>query len=112
MRLVMCLLMFLVLSFSDVIAGSVNDNRAVTCDTVSCERTFDYFYHQALSKREAGLYDEAFDLFEHCLLLAPNSPIVQSELYSIYLYLGRKDEAINMIKIGRASCRERVWLRV
>lgn len=111
MRLVMCLLMFLVLSFSDVIAGSVNDNRAVICDTVSCERTFDYFYHQALSKREAGLYDEAFDLFEHCLLLAPNSPIVQSELYSMYLYLGRKDEAINMIKNAAAGDSDNYWYR-
>ena len=80
-------------------------------DSVAKARAFDYFYIQALSLREAEKYDEAFDLFEHCLSLQPSSPIVQYELYSMYNFLGRSDEALRMIEQASAGDPGNFWYR-
>lgn len=80
-------------------------------DSVAKARAFDYFYIQALSLREAEKYDEAFDLLEHCLSLQPSSPIVQYELYSMYNFLGRSDEALRMIEQASAGDPGNFWYR-
>ena len=83
----------------------------VNDDSIARARAFDYFYIQAISLREAERYDEAFDMLEHCLSLQPASPIVQYELYSMYSYLGRKDEALRMIENASAGDPGNYWYR-
>ena len=61
-------------------------------DSAASRRAFDYFYLQALSMKEQERYDEAYDLFEHCLSLSPESPAIYYELYWMYAYLGRQKE--------------------
>ena len=80
-------------------------------DSVARARAFDYFYIQAVSMREAERYDEAFDLLEHCLALQPSSPIVQYELFSMYSFLGRNEEAIRMIENASAGEPDNYWYR-
>ncbi len=111
MRQLMFLLLFLLFPFALLEAQNGNDHNITLPDTVSEARTFDYFYHQALLKREAECYDEAYDLFEHCLSLNPGSPVVLYELYSMYLYLGRTEEALSMIEQAVKGDSTNFWYR-
>lgn len=85
--------------------------RGDSCDVVAGERTFDYFFLQALSLKEQERYDEAFDLLEHCLSLQPSSAAVSYELYSMYSYLGRKEEALAMMKRAADGDPKNYWYR-
>lgn len=84
---------------------------AIDGDSVSVARTFDYFYLQALSLKEQERYDEAFCLLEHCLTLQPDAAAVLYELSAIYSYLGRKEEAIDMMKRAVACDPGNYWYR-
>lgn len=78
-------------------------------DSVAISRSFDYFYHRALLLKEQERYDEAFSLFEHCLTLQPASSVVMCELYSMYMYLGRKNEALEMVRKAAEGDSENYW---
>ncbi len=67
-------------------------------DSVSQERAVDYYYLQALSYVEQEKYDVAFDMLEHCRALSPESSSVMFELVDMYQYLGKKSEALEMLK--------------
>lgn len=86
----------LLLSFSTLASG-LNIKKSPV-DSIADNRRFDYFYMQALFLKEQGDYASAFDMFEHCLAINPQSPIVLSELSSLYQYLGRNDEAIEKMR--------------
>ncbi len=108
---------FLLLQFVQPSAaneGAVGDTLCVQmdeCDTVARERAFDYFFLEALSLREQERYDEAFDFFEHCLWLQPGSSAVSYELYSMYAYLGRKEEALAMMQRAAEGDPGNFWYR-
>ena len=91
--------------------AAAGNGTVVEGDSVARARAFDYFYIQAISLREAEKYDEAFDMLEHCLALQPSSPIVQYELYSMYCYLGRKEEALAMIENASLGDPGNYWYR-
>lgn len=78
-------------------------------DSAASRRAFDYFYLQALSMKEQERYDEAYDLFEHCLSLSPESPAIYYELYWMYAYLGRQKEAVDMIQRAVEGDPENYW---
>lgn len=80
-------------------------------DSVAHIRAFDYYFLQALSLKEQERYDEAFELFEHCLAIQPQSSSVFYELYAMYLYLGRREEAIAMIKRAAENDPQNFWYR-
>lgn len=84
-------------------------HRDDSCDIVAGERAFDYFFLQALSLKEQERYDEAFELFEHCLSLQPGSSAVSYELYSMYSYLGRKEEALAMMQRAADGDPKNYW---
>lgn len=110
MRKVLGIIILLLLLPLQVFAA-VEAAAVVNDDSIARARAFDYFYIQAISLREAERYDEAYDMLEHCLSLQPASPIVQYELYSMYSYLGRKDEALRMIENASAGDPENYWYR-
>lgn len=82
-----------------------------TSDAVARERAFDFFFLEALALRDQERYDEAFDLLEHCLSLQPGSAVVSYELYSMYAYLGRKEEALAMMKRAAEGDPGNFWYR-
>lgn len=86
-------------------------NKADSSDAVARERAFDYFFLQALSLREQERYDEAFDLFEHCLALQPASSAVSYELFSMYSFLGRKEEALAMMQRAAKGDPKNYWYK-
>lgn len=86
-------------------------HKVDSSDAVARERTFDYFFLQALSLREQERYDEAFDLFEHCFALQPGSSAVSYELFSMYSFLGRKEEALAMMQRAAKGDPDNYWYR-
>lgn len=108
------LLLFLSLQVSVANSYLATDSlcsKTDTSDEIARQRTFDYFFVQALSLREQERYDEAFDLLEHCLWLQPSSSAVSYELYSMYSYLGRKSEALEMMKRAAEGDPKNFWYR-
>lgn len=95
------LLLLLVVQPSSAREGADGDtlcHRPDTSEAVARERAFDFLFLEALSLRDQERYDEAFDLFEHCLSLQPGSAVVSYELCAVYAYLGRKEEALAMMQ--------------
>jgi tetratricopeptide (TPR) repeat protein len=64
-------------------------------------RKFDYFYYEALKLKNAGQYDAAFDMFNHCLAMDSTSAPLLFELSGFYLRQQRIDKAVDML--GRAG---------
>ncbi len=102
MRIVIALLLLLLFvqpsSAREKADGDTLCHRLDTCEAVARERAFDYLFLEALSLRDQERYDEAFELLEHCLSLQPSSAAVSYELSSMYAYLGRKEEALAMVR--------------
>lgn len=80
-------------------------------DTLSRRRAFDYCYLQALSLKEQGEHDAAYEMFEHCHSLNPSSPAVLFELSVYYIYLGKKGEALEMMKRAVSMEPKNFWYR-
>ena len=74
------------------------DNMPTADDTVARRRAFDYYYLQALALKEQGSHDAALEMFEHCLSIDPDSPVVLFELSNYYMYLGKKNEALALMQ--------------
>ncbi len=74
-------------------------------------RAFDYYYLQALALREQGAHDAALEMFEHCLSLAPSSPSVLFELSTYYMFLGKKNEALQMMQRAVKEEPANFWYR-
>lgn len=112
MRTLILLLLLLPLQWCAAL-GHTDSNtlchKVDSSDVVARERAFDYFFLQALSLREQERYDEAFDLFEHCLALQPSSSAVSYELFSMYSFLGRKEEALAMMQRAAEGDPKNYW---
>lgn len=114
MRILLAILLLLPLQWCVAYDYTDSDTlhyRSDSCDAVARQRAFDYFFLQALSLREQERYDEAFDLLEHCLSLQPASSAVSYELYSMYSYLGRKEEALAMMQRAAEGDPKNYWYR-
>lgn len=61
---------------------------------------FDYFFHEAQRQHNAHNYDAAFDLFNFCYTLNPNSGAVLYELSSLYKYL--RNDSLSISHMERA----------
>jgi tetratricopeptide (TPR) repeat protein len=74
------------------------DTLPTADDTLARRRAFDYYYLQALAFKEQGSHDDALEMFEHCLSIDPNSPVVLFELSNYYMFLGKKSEALALMQ--------------
>ena len=74
------------------------DTRPTADDTLARRRAFDYYYLQALALKEQGSHDDALEMFEHCLSIDANSPVVLFELSNYYMFLGKKSEALSLMQ--------------
>lgn len=71
--------------------SSKNSLSKVTVDPLSPEerRRFDYYFLEAVRLKEKGELDAAFDMYEHCLEIHPESAVTLYELAKFYMYLGQ-----------------------
>ncbi len=61
-------------------------------------RRFEYYYLEATKKKLAGLHDEAFALYRHCLELNPEAGEVMYELGLYYMGLRNEEEGERYLK--------------
>lgn len=71
--------------------SSKNSLSKVTVDPLSPEdrRRFDCYFLEAVRLKEKGELDAAFDMYEHCLEIHPESAVTLYELAKFYMYLGQ-----------------------
>lgn len=61
-------------------------------------RKFDYYFYGALNAKAMGKYDEAMDLFHHCLALDSTNANVLIELGTFYNVLQEKNKAFDFLR--------------
>lgn len=61
---------------------------------------FDYFFHEAQRQNNARHYDAAYELFNYCLMLNPNSGAVLYELSSLNRYL--RNDSLSIVQMEKA----------
>lgn len=61
-------------------------------------RKFDYYFLEAVRLKEKGNYDAAFNMYEHCLDIDPNSATVLYELSQFYMFLKQPERALVALK--------------
>lgn len=92
------LLTFLLLAscfFGQMYSASVS-----TDDKEEDDAVFSYFFHEAQRQNNARHYDAAYDLFNFCLALNPNSGSVLYELSSLNKYL--RNDSLAIAQMERA----------
>lgn len=77
----------------------------------SQQRKFDYYFYEAVRLKEKGAWDEAFDMYSHCLAIHPNSAVVQYELSQFYMYLGQHQRGESALKVAVAAEPENYWYK-
>jgi len=61
-------------------------------------RKFDFFFLEALRLKEKKEMGAAFEMYNHCLAIHPESAATLYELGKIYMYLGQLQKGENMIR--------------
>ena len=74
--------------------SSKDSSMQLSHDPLSFEerRKFDYFFLEAVRQKEIGEIDAAFELFNHCLSIYPESAATLYELGKSYMYLGQPEK--------------------
>ena len=60
--------------------------------TVEERRKFDFFFLEAVRLKGIGEADAAFEMFNHCLSIHPESAATLYELAKYYMYLGQAEK--------------------
>ena len=55
-------------------------------------RKFDYYFLEALRLKEKDDVDAAFEMYNHCLSIHPESAVILYELGKLYMYLGQQEK--------------------
>lgn len=72
--------------------------------SVEAQRRFDYYYAEAVKNKLAGHYDDAFELYKHCLDINPDAGEASYQL-GLY-YAGMNDSARCVSYLSHAVARE------
>lgn len=65
--------------------------------TVEERRKFDYFFLEAVRLKEKGEMDAAFEMYNHCLEIDPQSAVTLFELGKLYMYLGQPTKGESLL---------------
>ena len=65
------------------------------------QRTYDYYFLEAMVQRQKGNNDAAFDLLRHCLEINPDAS--EAHYYIAQYYAGLKNDSLSMAHIQRAA---------
>ena len=55
-------------------------------------RKFDYYFLEAVRLKEKDDVDAAFEMYNHCLSIHPESAVILYELGKLYMYLGQQEK--------------------
>ena len=79
--------------------------------TYEQRRKFDYFFLEAVRKKQKGDYDAAFELYSHCLDIYPESAAALYELSQFYLFLGQESMSEKALKKAVRSDEKNFWYK-
>lgn len=79
--------------------------------TYEQRRKFDYFFLEAVRKKQKGDYDAAFELYSHCLDIYPESAAALYELSQFYLFLGQEEKSEKALKKAVRSDEKNFWYK-
>lgn len=117
-RFFFCTLMVLCLSLSASAATGKKkkraavrqqDSTAVVVLSEEQQQRFDYFYLEAVRKRNLGDYAEAYELFQHALDINPQSPEALFELATYMGYLANDSTAQHYYELAAQLQPDNLW---
>ena len=79
--------------------------------TYEQRRKFDYYFLEAVRMKQKGEYDAAFNLYEHCLDIYPQSAAVLYEISQFYMILGLDAKGEEALKQASRSDEGNVWYK-
>ena len=79
--------------------------------TFEQRRKFDYYFLEAVRLKEKGELDAAYDMYNHCLHIHPQSAVVQYELAKINMYLGQIHTGEEQLKSAVALEPDNYWYK-
>ena len=79
--------------------------------TYEQRRKFDYYFLEAVRKKQKGEYDAAFELYSYCLDIYPESAVVLYELSQFYLFLGQEEKSEEALKMAVRSDDSNYWYK-
>lgn len=66
--------------------------------TSAQERKYEYFFLEAVRLKSQNEHDAAFELYKHCLTIAPDAPSALYEISQYYQYLGQSDMSLQALE--------------
>lgn len=79
--------------------------------TVEERRKFDFFFLEAVRFKGIGEADAAFEMFNHCLSIHPESAATLYELAKYYMYLGQAEKGEEFLRKATAFEPENYWYK-
>ena len=79
--------------------------------TVEERRKFDFFFLEAVRLKGIGEADAAFEMFNHCLSIHPESAATLYELAKYYMYLGQAEKGEEFLRKATAFEPENYWYK-
>ena len=117
-------IVFLTVCLSVLFASCGTSQKSVSAQTASQDlteekdpltyeerRKFDYFFLEAVRKKQKGEYDAAFELYSHCLDIYPESAAALYELSQFYLFLGQEEKSEEALKKAVRSDGKNYWYK-
>lgn len=74
-------------------------------------RKYDYYFLEAVRMKQKGCYDDAYQLYQHCLDIYPASAAVLFELAQFYMFLGQQDKGEEALLKAIRSDEDNFWYK-
>ena len=75
------------------------------------QRRYEYFFLEAVRLEQQEHFDEAFEMIQHCLSIAPEAPSALYKAASYYFFLNRKEMALEALIKAVEGDPDNYWYR-
>ena len=75
------------------------------------QRRYEYFFLEAVRLEQQERYDEAFEMVNHCLSIAPEAPSALYKAATYYFFLNRKEMAVEALIRAVEGEPDNYWYR-
>ena len=75
------------------------------------QRRYEYFFLEAVRLEQQEHFDEAFEMIQHCLSIAPEAPSALYKAASYYFFLNRKEMALEALIKAVEGAPDNYWYR-
>lgn len=107
-RYILFLFVVLFTSCGTVRRSAVSRGEEVVL-SVAEQRKYEYYFLEALKLERLERYDEAFEMFQHCLSISPTAPSTQAKLVNYYFAFGEKEKALEALLCAVKGAPDNYW---